>query len=285
MNSSYLPVPSGGKETGRKFKLEDVLECFSKPALVRELIYLVGGTVIRGEGNDVDLVIRGRDLPPTLMEAILFRLFRGFSAYFNISYDETPKYLHITINNEGPYTDYVPLYSLALVPRSPAQVFKMSCGTQILAKSDKKLIIGGYAATPRIDLTNERISRKALESIFKSFKETPKEFRNLMWEHSSTQIGIILDEYEEKETKLDENGWYIIGELRRDIPLVRALSQKIVQQPEEFGFSVKIGVPHEEIKHVCMEDTCFTEIEDAYFIEVSVTANPANPSTKPIQTF
>ena len=73
-DSKFLPVPSGGKKTGRAFKLEDVLECFNKPALIRELVYLVGGTVVRGEGNDVDVVIRAGDFPPALTEAILFRL-------------------------------------------------------------------------------------------------------------------------------------------------------------------------------------------------------------------
>ena len=65
-DSRFLPVPSGGKKTGKTFKLEDVLECFNKPALIRELVYLVGGTVVRGEGNDVDVVIRAGDFPPAL---------------------------------------------------------------------------------------------------------------------------------------------------------------------------------------------------------------------------
>jgi len=66
-DSKFLPVPSGGKKTGKTFKLEDVLECFSKPALIRELVYLVGGTVVRGEGNDVDVVIRAGDFLPHLL--------------------------------------------------------------------------------------------------------------------------------------------------------------------------------------------------------------------------
>ena len=280
----FLPVPSGGKETGKKFKLEDVLECFSKPALIRELIYLVGGTVVRGEGNDVDVVIRGGDLPPALMEAILFRLFRAFSAHFNIPYDETPKYLHITVNDYGPYTDYVPLFSLGLIPRSPVRIYRMSNrGMEIIEKSKKELIVAGYAATPDIDAVKERISEKALKSIFESFKVTPPEYRNLMWDHTSTQIGVLLEKHGDIESYVDERGWYIIGKLRYDIPIAKIIAKKIIEQPAEFGFSVKIGVPGDEIKQICLGDVCFTEIEDAYFIETSITPNPANPATKPLK--
>jgi len=282
-DSKFLPVPSEGKKTGKTFKLDDVLECFNKPALIRELVYLVGGTVVRGEGNDVDVVIRAGDFPPALTEAILFRLFRAFSSHFNIPYDETPKYLHITINDYGPYTDYIPLFSLALVPRQPVRIFRMSQrGMEIIEKSQRELIVGGYAATSDIDAVQERISEKALQSIFKSFKQTPEEFRNLMWDHTSTQIGVLLEKHEDKETYVDEKGWYIIGKLRYDIPVAKTIAKKIIENPAEFGFSVKIGVPGDEIKQVCLGDVCFTEIEEAYFIETSVTPNPANPATKPL---
>ena len=283
-STKFLPVPSGGKETGRKFKLEDVLECFNKPALLRELVYLVGGTVVRGEGNDVDIVIRAGDFPPSLTEAVLFRLFRAFSSHFNIPYDETPKYLHITINDYGPYTDYIPLFSLGLIPRQPVKIFRMShSGMEIIEKSRRELIVGGYAATSDIDAVKERISEKALQSIFKSFRQTPKEFRNLMWNHTSTQIGVLLEKHEDKGSYVDEKGWYIIAKLRYDIPIAKTIAKKIIENPAEFGFSVKIGVPGDEIRQICLGDVCFTEIEEAYFIETSVTPNPANPATKPLK--
>lgn len=284
-----LEVPHGENETNKSFKIDDVKECFNKVFAIRELISLVGSIAIHQEedGNDVDLVLAISDLPEDLQTAIKFRLMRGFSSYFNISYNEVSKYLHLheKENSESPFTSWVSIYKLALIPTPNEErtIRKMSLGDEkfeILEKS-KEFVIGGFVSDTSIDLENERINPDALKEIWNSIKKTPDEFRGLYDCHSSTCIGSMMMDYKNRKCALINNKLYLIFKLRNDIPVAKQINDKI-KSGEISSFSIKFGIknPRKNVREVCNENQCVTEIlGNTYYIETSITDSPANENT------
>lgn len=286
-----LDVPQGSIETGKTFKREDVLKCFEKPFAISESIYLVGSicTHPEKEAHDVDIVIIS-NLPEDLQKATIFRMYRAFSEYFNISYDDTPKYLQIESKKEDSsvFTDYSSLYKFGLIPTPDEErtIRKMSLSDEIddekfeiLSKS-KRRIIAGKISTDSIDLEGEKITKEALSKIWTHMQKMPEEFLNCMLGHSSTQVGKFLKSFRNRKSALLENSIYVICELRNDLPIVDSLWKEIISGTKTFGFSIKINIPEplkKNIKEICNGKTCFTEIRDAKFIEFSITDSPANP--------
>lgn len=285
-----LEVPQGEIETEKTFKREDVLKCFEKPFAISESIYLVGSTCTYPDGNahDVDIVITS-DIPEDLQKATKFRLYRAFSDYFDIPYDETPNYLQIESKEGGSsaFTDYSSLYKFGLIPTPNEErtIRKMSVDNEkdndnfeILEKS-KRRIIGGLATTSMIDRQNEEISPQALKKIWQHIEKIPDEFLNLMIEHESSQIGILLREHKNHRMALLNKGIYIIAEIRQDIPLADKIWKSILSK-ELHSFSIKINIPKpfkKNIEEICDDERCWTRINDAKFLEVSLVSNPANP--------
>ena len=277
----FLPVPSHGGLDTAKFELDDVKECFAKPALIRDFIYLVGGVAVHGKGNDVDLVIRGEDLSEAQKDALLFRLYRAFSDHFNIPYDETPEHLHITFNDVGAFTSNVKLFDLAITPSSDLNVHEMSGLT--LAKSTEDWIVYGYGSIDVIDLEGDEIILDTLKEMWEELKKTPKKFWNVMNEHEGIQVGEILLEWNDLKTHVDDNGFFVIVKLRKDIEAAQKVWAAIHAENEEDrikSFSIHIEYPGGVVnctERTCDENRCWRRITKARFLEVSFTMSPANP--------
>jgi len=292
-----LEVPQGETESGKTFKVEDVIECFSKPFAIRELALLVGSTAIHqdGKAHDVDLVLPISDLSEDLQTAIEFRLMRGFAGHFKIPYDKVPKYLHIHKKEvgESPFTSWIPIYKLGLIPAPDEErtIHKMSLDDEIdndkfeILEKSKRRIIAGIASTDALDLEGEKISRKALEKIWRHIETMPDEYRNLMLSHTSTQIGKILMSYKNRKSALLNEGLYLIAELRQDIPIANDTWKDILNK-KLHSFSIKINIPkplNKNIQRICDDDKCWMEIKDAFFIEYTLTPSPANPDCNDLQ--
>lgn len=287
-SDGLLPTPQGDIETGKTFKRDDVLKCFDKAFGIRELVFLVGSTCTNpeNEAHDVDVVIPMVDLPNDLQDAIKFRLYRAFAGYFDIPYDEVPKYLSIHFKEEGksPYTDWSVLYMLGLIPTSEEEriIHQMSLTQNEILEKSNDFVIAGLVSTPSIDLQNEKITREALKRIWKHLQGLDESLRNVCWVHSSTQIGTVLMEYKNRRSALLDEGLFLICKLRQDIPVAKEIIKKI-RDGELNSFSIKVGIPHptsKYIREVCDKDKCWRELTNAYFIEVSLTDNPANLDCK-----
>ncbi|MCE7738396.1 MAG: hypothetical protein GPJ50_03365 [Candidatus Heimdallarchaeota archaeon] len=277
----FLPVPSHGGLDTAKFELDDVKECFAKPALIRDFIYLVGGVAVHGKGNDVDLVIRGEDLSEAQKDALLFRLYRAFSEHFDIPYDETPEHLHITFNDVGAFTSNVKLFDLAITPSNDLSVHEMEGLT--LAKSTDDWIVYGYGSINVIDLEGDEIALDTLKEMWKELQKTPRKFWNVMNEHEGIQVGEILLEWKEFKTQVDDNGFFVIVKLRKDIEAAQRIWAAIHAENEEErikSFSIHIEYPggvSNCTERTCDENRCWRRITKARFLEVSFTKSPANP--------
>lgn len=279
----YLEVPPGGHTTGRTFTLDQVKSCFSKPFAFREGIYVVGScaTHPNGEANDVDLIVFIDDFSEDLKSAVLFRLYRAFSSFFNIPYDNVTEFLHIHIKETGksPFTDWVPLYKFGSIPVSDEErtIHSMSY-CNVIEKSSQR-IIGGIISNDSIDLENERITPEALKQIWDHIKSLDEKYRGLMISHSSVRIGTILMEYKGHKSELREDGLYLLAELRDDLDVANQTWEKILNG-ELHGFSIKIEIPEpveDNIRRICDQKKkhCWTELLAGSFIEFSVTSNPA----------
>ena len=281
-----ITPPSGKNEP--IFNLEDIDKNFKSFYLRDPLILLVGSCATQGKGADIDLVMKDNDLPDILKEANRFRLLRQMSGEFNIDYEETPNYLHIHDESMGSYTDYFPLYRLKVERISNQEVHKMSLDDEIddekfeILSKTKDFVIGGVCSTTDVDLENERITENGLKEIWESLKKTPGQFRGLYDGHTSTCIGSLIMEYKNHKCALiDKSKLYLIFKLRNDMPIAQNII-KAIKSHELKSFSIKFGIknPKRNIKEVCNENECITEIlGGTYYLETSITLNPANENT------
>ena len=266
--AKLLPVPSPRPPGDRQFKLKDVLECFNGIARLREAVFLVGGTAIRGVGNDVDLVLRTADLGPKFNEALVFRLYRAFSDYFGIPYDDTPLYLHIHVTNEGSYTSFVPLFDLAIVPSADKHVHKMQ---EPVVRLEEDWLIGGYATMPIIDTHRDLIPLEATKAAWEEYIKLPPAYHVLLYEHH-TPIGEVLID----KSYIDDRGLYVVSRIRSDTKLGRSVWEAI-KAGELNGYSIRIEIPDEERDIEVREDEAgtYNVIKRYKLVEISIGGLPA----------
>ena len=76
--------------------------------IIKDFISLVGSTVEKGKGHDIDLLIRSKDLPDFIRRAIMTRISKMIP--------ELEDQLHFIFGDpEGPHDKFIPLYDLALI--------------------------------------------------------------------------------------------------------------------------------------------------------------------------
>lgn len=121
------PIHSSGEEQGDAIALEEVLRHIKPICLRHPVVMLVGGIANQGHSrNDIDLLVRG-PLDEETMHIVRFRLGRMFPP--NMS--ERIQFLDDEMG--GPFTNFVDLYDLWLVPRKKFELKEMSA---IVEKAD-----------------------------------------------------------------------------------------------------------------------------------------------------
>lgn len=113
----------------------------------------------------------------------------------------------------------------------PFRLILKATQTQQITNDQDDLIIAGYASVELPDLQGDLIPTEALQDALGRFMKQDG-YRNVMFAHTSTQIGEVIPEYISKdgtkyETKVDDQGLYIIVKIRKDIELVKEISQLI----------------------------------------------------------
>lgn len=276
----YAPVPPSGrgnKET--PIKLSDVLNTLKPFSIRKPIVFIAGSLATQGEShNDIDLIIRGEDISSELRTAIDFRLYRMFADFFKVPYDEITKFVSIHYTNSGPFTDYIPIYELTLMPIENTEIVRMSDVSQSLRTlSEEKRIIAGYGSVPVFDRSNEFITLDALKKALKSFLE--QEYCYLYFNHKSIIIGKILKEYGEFKTQVDSNGLFVVAELRQDNDIANKI-WKDIKEGKLHYFSIGYLANPKDTKVECDDKTCSTIIEEISLMEVSVVGEgyePLNP--------
>ena len=125
MDFFEITLCDDGMNNGAKFKVlkgahEDAvkyLERYKSFTLFKNFVCLVGSTAEKGEGNDVDLLIRTSQDDPNVRH-LRTRLFKQHSEKRE-DWDD----VHIIVGDEvGPHDTHYPLYDLALVRAKPERI-------------------------------------------------------------------------------------------------------------------------------------------------------------------
>jgi len=279
---AYASTPPSGKHSDISISKEKVLENIKPISLRKPLIMIVGSLATQGKSsNDIDIVIRGEDFSDKLKEAIDFRLYRLFTDILKCNYEDVAKYVHIHYNNAGSYTSYIPLYELDLVPVNDFKVVEMSKkipfnlngNLEIIDKaSDGRRIIAGYASVAVVDSENQFIPISVLKTGLETLISDPN-YSNLMLVHKNIQIGRILKSYGNLKTRVDDNGLFIVAEIRKDLKIADKIWESILNG-EFNGFSIgcEVILSHEE----CDESKCIEVLDAINIFEVSICSLPVN---------
>lgn len=272
----YAPVPHSGISGDKSIKLEDILKQLKPIAIKKPAVSLVGSIAIHGESNnDIDIVISG-DYSERDLEAITFRLYREFSALLGIPYQEIAKYVHIFNKNDFPYTTYIPIYELTLVPiKNPEKIemkkFRMD-GSFTVQKGNKR-IIAGYASVVIPDDEGDIITYDALKNGIKTLLND-KSYANILLNHQNIPIGKIIEQYGDLETHVDDKGLFIVAEIRDDLEIANQVWEQILKG-EINGFSIAGEVI--DADYCSSEEACNRKIKSLNIFEISVCKCPVNP--------
>jgi len=142
----------------------------------------------------------------------------------------------------------------------------------LLSKTDDRKIIAGYASLAVVDTENEYIPPAVLKDGLETLI-TDESYANIMLVHKNIQIGKIINKYDGLETHVDDNGLFIVAEIRYDLEIAKEVWKKI-EDGEIRGFSIggEIIEDHEE----CDDDKCIKVIDKINLFEISVCSNPVN---------
>ena len=103
----------------------------------------------------------------------------------------------------------------------------------LLEDENEPLVVGGPASVEGIDHENHLITTKALDVAFDAFMKNFRT-RNCMVFHSDVQTGWALPAYITKtglvfKSGVDENGFFLVSELRSDTRVAKRLIEEIIE--------------------------------------------------------
>jgi len=115
--TKLLETKSSGEMLGPTISRDEVLTHLNDDFKVRKpFVALVGGLATRGETKgDIDILIRTPDNSPDLVKSIKHRIERALP-------EEMRKRLRYTVNEGGPFTDYIELFDLTCNRINPHNV-------------------------------------------------------------------------------------------------------------------------------------------------------------------
>jgi len=158
------------------------------------------------------------------------------------------------------------------ITRTP---FHLRGNIEIINKSDNPnddRIIAGYANVTIVDDDEQFIPVETLKKGIETLLKDPH-YSNLMVMHGNLQIGKIIPKHKELSTHVDENGLYIVCQLRNDLKIANELWSRILEGSFR-GFS--IGCEVLEDHDQCNEERCVSVLDKINIFEVSICEHPVN---------
>ena len=146
------------------------------------------------------------------------------------------------------------------------------CGTFKAHTEENRRIIAGYASVVEVDSHNDLITKEVLEDAINTLLSN-EEYANLMLKHQNIQVGKIIREFGDCKTHVDDEGFYIVAEIRNDLESANVLWQDILDGKLN-GFSIagEVILSHDE----CDSDKCVRVIDKMNMFEVSVCHGPVS---------
>lgn len=163
---------------------------------------------------------------------------------------------------------------------SPLQTSRFeSSGTLSLLKSDRDLVIAGYASVEMVDKQGDLITTGALKGAFDGFMKA-EGFRNVQLAHSNIQVGSVIPEYTDSSGRLwksgvDDAGLFVVIQVRDDIEKAREVANEI-RKGALRGFSIG-GQAFKRMKKADQKHGDYTEISKLELHEVTICEKGINP--------
>jgi len=167
-----------------------------------------------------------------------------------------------------------------MVMASPLQTSRFeSSGTLSLLKSDRDLVIAGYASVEMVDKQGDLITTNALKGAFDGFMKA-EGFRNVQLAHSNIQVGSVIPEYTDSSGRLwksgvDDAGLFVVIQVRDDIEKAREVANEI-RKGALRGFSIG-GQAFKRMKKADQKHGDYTEISKLELHEVTICEKGINP--------
>jgi len=165
-------------------------------------------------------------------------------------------------------------HASALGVGKPKAEDKSQYGFSVISKEDHR-IIAGYASYIMIDSDDQLVTHEALTDGLKKFM-SDRERRNIMFRHDGVQIGKVIEEFEGKETHVDDVGLYIVSEIYDDLETANEVWDGVLEGDYN-AFSISFE-PLEKAEHIM--DGVWEEVLTINLLEVSVCQNPKNPLSR-----
>lgn len=146
---------------------------------------------------------------------------------------------------------------------------------EVIEKSDNRRIVAGYASIAIVDDENQLITTEALKKGLDTLMSDER-YANLMLVHKNIQIGNIIEEFGEYKTHVDDEGLFIVAEIRKDLQTANEVWKNILDG-EFRGFS--IGGEILDAYDECDDEKCVNIVTHLNIFEVSVCNHPINKSS------
>jgi len=100
----------------------------------------------------------------------------------------------------------------------------------VMKAAKDESIIAGYCSVPIIDKQRDLITIEALRKAADRFMKS--DYRNVQIQHSNVQVGEVIESWRDSsgrlhKTAVDENGFYVVVKLRRDIEKAKEVIRDI----------------------------------------------------------
>ena len=166
-------------------------------------------------------------------------------------------------------------YRLEEVKKTPTILFHMDLKGEVSfinQDEESKRIIAGYASIAVVDLEEQIIPVEVLKAGIQTLLDDPH-YANLMLVHKNIQIGKIIEAYGDITTHVDEEGLFIVCEIRKDIKVAEEIWSSILEG-ELNGFSIgcEVLLSHDE----CDAEKCITVLDQINIFEISICTSPIN---------
>jgi hypothetical protein len=312
----YAKVNQMDAKGGKPIGLDSLFNGLPKdPILLKKgFVMLTGGIANRGSTDgDIDVLIRCEKKNDEFDVPSKFRVLRGIDdSEIRKEFAERAEWCYKdsiirpdgkaaeTADYGGPFTNYVPLYDLYLIPKQKSKLIRMSvesserttfqitgtCGP-ILKSSDVTaekgdIFVAGYASTKEIDRQGDVVDMRALARAFNIYF-ADRRFANLNAMHKNFPVGGLIEELKSPQGKLkngfDSLGLHVVGKMREGVtPMLRQVRQEVLDGKLN---SFSLGGWFHDKRLVCdTSGTCANKILDMELWEITLCYEGANKGAK-----
>ena len=155
-------------------------------------------------------------------------------------------------------------------------------GEFVILKSDKDLVIAGYASVDVVDKQNDKITLPAIKEAAGKFMKDDR-YRNVMITHSNVQVGEVIDQWSDSngkvlKTGVDDTGFFVVIKLRNDIEKAKEVARDI-RRGNLRSFSIG-GQAISKTNRYDSDVGSYKEIDKLELHEITICEEGINPEAK-----